>query len=358
MNAERSAGDFVPATAKMKIAVLCGGLSPERDVSLSSGRGIADALRKSGHKVVLLDLYLGMPGIEGDIDQIFTGGGEEAGGAIDAELPDLERLKAERNGDAARIGGNVLEICRRADMVFMALHGEDGENGNLQAAFDLFGIPYTGTGPLGSALAMNKGISKELFRHHGVRTPEGIVLSRGETLSPFPLPAVIKPCSGGSSVGVSIVQDDADLQEALAEAFRYEGALIVEQYIQGREFSVAVLDGKPLPVIEICPKSGFYDYQNKYQAGMTDEYCPADLPAELTAAMQAAACRVFSILRLETYARVDFMLDGDGQFYCLEANTLPGMTPLSLIPQEAAATGMDYGTLCEEILRISMEKYI
>lgn len=341
----------------MNIAVLCGGLSQERDVSISSGKGIANALKSKGHNVALIDLYLGYTGEYETPEDVFDNSGEVEVGEISQNLPNLEQLKAVR-GDGSRIGGNVLEICRAADLVFMALHGEDGEDGKLQSTFDLFDIKYTGTGTLGSAMAMNKGVSKDLFRFYGIKTPSGCVLERGKRMSDdMEFPVVVKPCSGGSSVGVSIVREESLFEEAVSEAFKYEDALIIEQYIEGREFSVGVIDGKALPIIEICPKSGFYDYKNKYQSGMADEYCPADLPEDMTEGMQTAAIKAVEALRIECYGRVDFMLDHNGEFYCLEANTLPGMTPLSLLPQEAAVMGMSYADLCEEIIELSMEKY-
>lgn len=341
----------------MNIAVLCGGLSHEREVSISSGKGIANALKSNGHEVALVDLYLGYTGEYEKPEDVFNNSGEDEVGKISGSLPDLEQMKAAR-GDESRIGDNVLEICRASDLVFMALHGEDGEDGKLQSMFDLFDIKYTGTGPLGSAMAMNKGVSKDLFVLCGVKTPEGCVLKHGEQLpDDMEFPVVVKPCSGGSSVGVSIVREKSLFEKAVSEAFKYEDALIVEQYIEGREFSVGVIDGKALPIIEICPRSGFYDYRNKYQSGMTDEYCPADLPEDMTEKMQAAAIKAYEALRIECYGRVDFMLSRDGEFYCLEANTLPGMTPLSLMPQEAAVTGMTYADLCEKIIELSMGKY-
>lgn len=347
----------MPVTDKMKIAVLCGGLTPERDVSISSGKGIANALKSKGHDVVLMDLFLGYTGDYKKLEDVFKSTGLDEIAEIGDNLPNLEELKKTREG-SSRIGDNVIEICRASDIVFMALHGEDGENGNIQAAFDLYGIKYTGTGPLGSAIAMNKDVSKDLFSFYGIKTPQGCVLERGKDFSgDIPIPAVVKPCSGGSSVGVSIVTEREKLEKAVTEAFKFEEVLIIEQYIAGREFSVGVIAGEAMPIIEICPKAGFYDYKNKYQSGLTEEYCPADLPESLTIKMKEEAVRAFDALRLEGYGRVDFMLDSDGQFYCLEANTLPGMTPLSLIPQEAAAAGMTYAELCEKLIEVSMVKY-
>ena len=237
----------------------------------------------------------------------------------------------------------------------MALHGAEGENGKIQACFDLMGIRYTGTNHISSAIAMDKAISKELFRQNGIPTPEGIHLKKGE-VDPMtvPFPLVVKCCNGGSSVGTYIVEKAEDYETAKAESFRYDNEIIIEQYIKGREFSVGVIDGKALPIIEIAPVSGFYDYKNKYQAGSTVETCPAVLEADLTAQMQRYAEAVFKVLRLKNYARMDFMLAQDGSMYCLEANTLPGMTPTSLLPQEAQAIGVSYGDLCEWLIKISL----
>lgn len=244
-----------------------------------------------------------------------------------------------------------------ADVVFLGLHGEDGENGKVQAAFDLLGIRYTGTDYVSSALAMDKSLAKELFAFHSIPTPAGTHLKKGEeSTQRVPFPCVVKACRGGSSVGVCIAHDEKEYKAALEEAFRYDEEVVIEQYIQGREFSCAVIDGKALPVIEIAPLTGFYDYKNKYQAGSTIETCPADLPKEKAEEMQAISEKVFAALRLKQYARMDFMMDGDGKLYCLEANTLPGMTPTSLIPQEAQAMGVSFEDLCEWIMELALKE--
>ena len=258
-----------------------------------------------------------------------------------------------------RIGPNVLELCRRAEIVFLALHGEEGENGKLQALFDLYDIRYTGSGYLGSAVAMNKSLTKTVLRQAGVPVPGGLTIRRGEEPYPDPgFPCVVKPCSGGSSVGTTIARNKKDYAAALALAFRYEDSVLAEPFISGRELTVGVLDGKAMPVIEIIPKSGFYDYKNKYQPGLTVELCPAPLTEAETALLQRTAEAVYRALGLEAYGRCDFILDGaSGQCVCLEANTLPGMTPTSLVPQMGAAMGMDYGELCEALLDSSLKKY-
>ena len=343
----------------MKIVVLCGGLSHERDVSISSGTGVARALRERGHKVVLLDLFLGYDGCMDIPDAVFFDGADLGPAAIGELSPDLEQVRAMRCDPECILGPNVLTLCRMADMVFLALHGEEGENGKVQAALDLHGIRYTGSGYLGSAIAMNKGLTKMVLRENGIPTPSGITVVRGKTpYADVGFPCVVKPCSGGSSVGTSIVQTAAEYAEALELAFRYEEKVLVETYVKGRELTVGVMDGKAMPVIEIIPKSGFYDYKNKYQAGATDEICPAEIGPETTARVQKLAEQVFSALMIDAYCRVDFLWDtAADEIYCLEANTLPGMTPTSLIPQMAAEQGMDYGCLCEEILNVSRKKY-
>lgn len=341
----------------MNIAVVCGGLSNERDVSITSGSCVARALREKGHKVVLLDLYYGYSGKYMDPAELFEREQEDLRYSVREETPDIEKMIAD--GDGSRIGKNVIEICRAADISFLALHGEDGENGKVQATFDMFGIRYTGSGYLGSALAMNKELSKVLFRHSGIPTPAGIVLEKGaESYEDVGFPCVVKPCSGGSSVGTSIVYSRDEYDAALEFAFRFEARVLVERYIKGRELTVGVMDGRAMPVIEIIPKSGWYDYKNKYQAGLTEELCPAPLSPEDTDRVQHLAERVAEALMIDVYCRADFLMDeSDGQLYCLEANTLPGMTPTSLVPQMGAAQGMDFGEVCEKIIAVSMEKY-
>ena len=341
----------------MKIAVVCGGLSNERDVSITSGSCVARALREKGHKVVLLDLYYGYSGKYMDPAELFEREQEDLRYSVREETPDIEKMIVD--GDGSRIGKNVIEICRAADISFLALHGEDGENGKVQATFDMFGIRYTGSGYLGSALAMNKELSKVLFRYNGIPTPAGIVLEKGaESYEDVGFPCVVKPCSGGSSVGTSIVYSRDEYDAALEFAFRFEARVLVERYVKGRELTVGVMDGRAMPVIEIIPKSGWYDYKNKYQAGLTEELCPAPLSPEDTDRVQRLAERVAEALMIDVYCRADFLMDeSDGQLYCLEANTLPGMTPTSLVPQMGAAQGMDFGEVCEKIIAVSMEKY-
>lgn len=341
----------------MKIAVLCGGLSHERDVSISSGTGIARALRERGHHVALVDLFLGCTESPDTVEEAFTARGQNEEFSVSEAAPDMEAVRAMRPGREL-IGPNVLEICRHADIVFLALHGEEGENGKLQALLDLYGVRYTGSGCLGSVLAMNKSLTKTILAEAGVPVPIGITVKRGNRPYDDPgFPCVVKPCSGGSSVGTTIVQSAKEYEAALEFAFRYEDSVLAERFISGRELTVGILDGKAMPVIEIIPKSGFYDYKNKYQPGMTKELCPAPLTPAETELVQGLAEDVFRALRLEGYGRVDFILDRSGVCYCLEANTLPGMTPTSLIPRMGAAMGMDYGALCQRLIDVSLAKY-
>lgn len=342
----------------MNIIVLAGGNSTEREVSIASGQGVCKALRESNHKAVLLDPYFGASQkeenlfpTEYDVDK--------AADAMREMSSKLEETMKTRKGF---FGPNVLEICKEADIVFLALHGANGEDGKVQSVLDLMGIKYTGSGPLSSGMAMDKGITKMVFEAKGVPTPKGITLEKGKCSSQLAdygmgFPVIVKPCCGGSSVGVCIANNQTEYQAALLEAFSYENEVVVEQFITGREFSVAVVDGKAYPVIEIAPLQGFYDYKNKYQAGSCVETCPADLSSALTKEMQKYAEMGYKALNLQAYARLDFLMDDEGNMYCLEANTLPGMTPTSLIPQEAKAIGMDYPQLCEKLIEVSLKKY-
>lgn len=347
----------------MKIVVLAGGTSTERDVSLISGSKIYKALKKNGHQAILLDVYLGYESEAPVTEALFDADVDWAKDirAISDQAPDLTQLASLRkDGGKSLFGPNVLELCHLADIVFLGLHGANGEDGRIQAAFDLLNIRYTGTGHLSSAMAMDKGVSKQIFEASGVPTPAGLVLKNGESLEPSTItyPCMVKTSCGGSSVGVYRIDKPEDLPQALHEASAFADDIIVEQFISGREFSVGVIDGKALPVIEIAPIQGFYDYKNKYQPGSTIETCPADLSPDLTAKMQHYAEMAYEALHMEAYARMDFMLnESTGELFCLEANTLPGMTPTSLLPQEAAVLGMSFEDLCEKIMTVSLAKY-
>lgn len=341
----------------MNVIVLAGGLSSERNVSLSTGAKVCQALTSLGHKAALVDLFLGLEDYPLPYGQIFDAPPPLPPTGIGSDEPDLAAVRAGRRDQSARVfGPGVLEVCQLADVVFLGLHGACGEDGRVQAAFDLLGIPYTGSGYLGSAIAMDKDFTKRLARAGGVLTPDWqYVQVTGGTLdglaAGLPLPSVVKVPTGGSSIGVTICHDRDTLKKALSGGLGQR--LLVEDYIEGREFSCGVLDGQALPPIEIIPKEGFYDYQNKYQPGATTEVCPADISPDAARAMEDAALRVHGLLGLGSYSRSDFRMTGTGDIYFLEVNTLPGMTPTSLIPQEAQAVGITYAQLCQKLLELA-----
>lgn len=350
----------------MNIVVLCAGTSTEREVSIVTGTKVCEALRTKGHNARVLDIYFGTYKNDGVNGMNFFDGAyslEENIKRIQdytAEIDTMVQSKKEFFGE------NVLDICKASDIVFMALHGQNGEDGKVQAVFDLFGIKYTGTGYLGSALAMDKNMAKELFLTNNVPTPKGVKLNRGKSIGQYyenitaagiGLPCVVKPCNGGSSIGVFIPNTKEELEAAIKGAFGYEDEILVEEYIKGREFSVGIVGDKALPIIEIIPLQGFYDYENKYKPGMTKEDCPAQISDTLTELMQKEALHAAKVLKLDTYCRIDFLTDEAENIYCLEANTLPGMTATSLLPQEAAVLGIDYASLCELLIEESIKKY-
>ena len=343
----------------MKIVVLAGGTSTEREISIVSGTGICKALRQKGHRAVLVDIFCGDEKVDWENPFPQEYDVDAASAYMSSFNPEIENMKKVRRNF---FGPNVLALCEQADVVFLGLHGANGEDGKVQAAFDLMGIKYTGTGYLSSALAMDKGITKQMFLMHDVPTPKGTSMKKSHAVRDvkelgMEFPVVVKTCCGGSSVGVYIAADQAEYEKALEDAYSYEDEVVIEEYIKGREFSVAVVDGKAYPVIEIAPLQGFYDYKNKYQPGSTIETCPAELSLELTEKMQRYAEAGARALGLEGYCRLDFMMKENGDMYCLEANTLPGMTPTSLIPQEAQVLGIDYPSLCELLIEVSMKKY-
>ena len=342
----------------MKIVVLAGGLSPERNVSLSTGCMVAEALRGRGHRVALVDMFFGVAE-GGDLEALFDRDIPEAFKHVSREAPDLEQVRASRPGGGRSLfGPRVLELCGEADLVFLALHGACGEDGRVQAALDLLGIPYTGAGYLGSAIAMDKDLTKRLVADQvntpGWKTVEYAAGDIGGLVDSARLPCVVKPVASGSSIGVSIARGREELRAALEAGLALGGRTVLEEYIQGRELQVGILDGEALPSIEIIPKHGFYDYANKYQPGAALEVCPAPIPPETEEKLRQAALRVYRTLGLEVYSRADFIVDGDGEVWFLEINTLPGMTPTSLLPQEAAAVGIGYAELCERIVAASV----
>lgn len=344
----------------MKIVVLAGGLSTERNVSFSTGAMVCEALNRLGHEAVVVDLFLGLEDYPHPVEELFRLPPPLPDPNSKEREPDLDAVKASRRDQSASLfGPGVLEACQMADVVFLALHGANGEDGRIQAAFDLLGIPYTGSGYLGSAIAMDKCFTKAVLAGTGVLTPkwqtvrltpEGMAALEAEE----PAPCVVKVPNGGSSVGVYLCRTGAELHQALTACAAVTGQVLVEQMVEGRDFSCGVLDGESLPPIEIIPNEGFYDYENKYRPGASREICPSDIDGAADAKMRAAARKVHELLGLVAYSRSDFILDREGQVWFLEVNTLPGMTATSLLPQEAAVVGVDYDTLCQRIVDASL----
>ena len=339
-----------------------GGTSAERDVSLASGVRVAEALRSRGHEVISVDTAHGILAT-GDEQALLSG---KVVKTIPPDTQSLARLNAQLPA--------TLRSLPKTDVVFLALHGGQGEDGTLQALLDLTSVPYTGSGHLASALAMDKDLSKHLFRAARVPTADWRMapLSRlgtgdrglgdtgrdgfaREVESALRLPVIVKPSKQGSTVGLSIVREIGELWDAIDEAAQFDDEVMVEQFIPGRELTVGILGDEALPVGEIIPVHEIYDYECKYTAGMAREIFPADLTAEETRTIQDLARRAFRALKLRGYARIDFRMAPDGVFYCLEANTLPGMTALSLIPQAAAAAGISFPELCERIVQLALE---
>jgi D-alanine-D-alanine ligase len=331
-----------------------GGTSSERDVSLASGLRIAEALRTRGHRVQAIDTARG-PVTEADEQRML------AAGVVKQRPPspsELARMSAESVADTAA----RLPTRGDCDVAFLALHGGRGEDGTIQALLDLAGVPYTGSGHLPSALAMDKDLSKHLFRAHGVGTADWLMATDHESPPEASLveralgwPVIVKPSKQGSTVGLSIVKEPSALRAAIAEAFEHDDEVMIEAFVAGRELTVGILGGDALPVGEIIPKHEIYDYECKYTAGMADELFPAPLTAAQTAAVQDEARRAFAALKLGGCARIDFRMNDAGEFFCLEANTLPGMTATSLIPQAAAAAGMSFPELCGRIAELAVD---
>ena len=331
----------------MRIAVLLGGTSAEREVSLASGLAVVKALREKGHEVDTVDTARGF--VEPDAEKELLPEG------VHRAPPD--ELEAALTPEEL---GHIPQI-READVAFLALHGGIGEDGTLQALFELLEVPYTGSGPLGSAIAMDKDVTKRLLRDAEISTlPWRVARAPDfvydvEAIEDFiHFPCIVKPSRQGSSVGIEVVRDPEGLEAAVRAAAQYDSEVMIERYAKGRELTVSILGDQPLPPIEIRPRKGIYDYESKYTPGMTEYLCPAPLDGEIVAQMQAYALRAFKVLKLRGYARVDFILARE-QLFCLEANTLPGMTATSLFPKAAAAAGIDFPSLCERIARLAVE---
>jgi D-alanine-D-alanine ligase len=323
----------------VKIAVLFGGDSMERDVSIASASQVVGALRSRGHEVIAYDSGRGRL-TAADERRLFAA-------KIDREPPDK---RAVATLPAVVSAPDLAGI----DLVFIAMHGGSGEDGTVQALLDLAGIPYTGSGKLGSALGWDKDVAKRLFLAAGVPTPDWLMTPVDEetAVRRLGLPMIVKPNGQGSTVGLSLVKNAADIAPAIATAGGFDTAVMLEKYIAGRELTVGILEDRALAVGEIIPATGpIFDYAAKYQAGGAEEIFPARITPEQTSRAQDLALRVHRALKLDTYSRVDFRMDERGELWCLEVNTLPGLTAASLLPRAAAAVGIPFDELCERICR-------
>jgi D-alanine-D-alanine ligase len=332
----------------MKIAVLFGGNSSERDVSIASGAQVAKALRQVGHQVLAVDTFRGI--LSDQEQEILLARG------VAPEPPNDSDLRVIR----AKTGSIVQpSYFVDADVVFLALHGGTGEDGTIQSVFDAAGTCYTGSNHVGSAAAMDKDLAKRLLLAAKVPTPPWLMtpVDREAAIRHLSLPLVVKPNKQGSTVGLTVVKSAGDLDAAIGEAYRHDDEVMLERFVAGREFTVGILGDRALAVGEIIPKySEIFDYQSKYQADGADEIFPAALSNRQTRALQDLALRVHHALKLRDYSRVDFRMDATGRFWCLEANTLPGMTARSLLPQSAAAVGIGFPELCDQICRLALQR--
>jgi D-alanine-D-alanine ligase len=331
----------------MRVTVLTGGTSAERDVALASAVQVVSALRACDHDVAVVDTARGyIPEAEEHTLR----------GKVGIAPPAIEELHALERGLLMSGLGN-LPVVRNADVLFLALHGGRGEDGTLQTLLEMVGVPYTGSGRLGSAMAMDKDISKRLFRQAGVPTADWLMAPVTERAVTEYLgwPVVVKPSKQGSTVGLTVVKQKDGLEPAVALARRYDDEVMLERFVPGRELTVGVLEGKALAVGEIIPRHEIFDYECKYTPGMSEEIFPADLPAAVAAECGRLALLAHDALKLGGYSRVDFRLTPQGELFCLEVNTLPGMTATSLLPQAARAVGIEFPELCDRICRIARQ---
>ncbi len=338
-------------TLSLKIAVLLGGTSAERDVSLVSGQEIAKALLQKGHNVLAIDCAFG--------DLLIEDWEKDINDIIHVEHSDFEKKKYELDRNLLKTMEFLIE--KKIDVVYIALHGGYGENGQIQSLLDLVKIPYTGSGALSSALGMNKHISKILFHRSNIPTPPWINFEEKKKIpeseiTGLGLPVVIKPNNQGSTVGLTIVSEVKKIAKAVELASKFSRSVLAEKYIPGRELTVSILDQNALPIIEIIPEHGVYDYECKYQKGKSKYNVPADLPKDLSLLVQNYAMQAYNALGCRHYARVDFRLANNNQPYCLEVNTLPGMTATSLVPKAAQAMGIKFPELVEKIVYIALNK--
>jgi len=330
----------------MRVTVLTGGATAERAVAFAGAAQIVAALRQRGHAVTVVDTTAGL----------LTGADEARllTSAVGREPPPVAELD-ERERAFLSNGLAALPDVTGADVLLLCLHAGRGEGGTLQAVLDLIGVPYTGSGALASALAMDKDLSKRLFRAAGVPVPAWFMtpVTAEDVSTALGWPVIVKPSRMGSSVGMTLVKNAKSLDAAVDVARNYDADVMVEQYIAGRELTVGVLGDVPLPVGEIIPKHELFDYECKYTPGMSEEVFPAKLDPKPARQLQELALAAHRALKLGGYSRVDFRLTAEGDIFCLEANTLPGMTGTSLLPQAARAAGIEFAELCERICRLA-----
>lgn len=327
----------------MKIVVICGGFSTEREVSLASGSAIGRALVKLGHEVSLADPKLGNNQEPIDSDVYKTKPGRRP--------PDITKADY-----AEAIKMLDTPILQEAELAFITLHGTFGEDGTIQALLETAGISYTGSKVLASALAIDKDRSKKMFQQAGIPVLDWTMVREGKvehSEEDMDFPMVVKPNDQGSTVGFSIVNNSEELDAAAAKAAMYTNNVMVEKYVNGKELTVAVIGSEAYPIVEIKPKNETYDYESKYTSGMTEYLCPAELSEQLEVGIQLAAIKAFNALGCRHIARIDFLLDENERFYCLEVNTLPGMTETSLVPKSANAIGMSFDDLVEKLLKLA-----
>ena len=323
------------------VALLVGGTSPEREVSKNTGKSVLKALTDLGYKVKVIDPAFGLN-----------------------QPKEIEKFFEEKDY-TERTNRNFIEAINSTmfddvDVAFIALHGKWGEDGAVQSLLELRGIKYAGSKVLASSLAMDKSMTKVMFQHFDVGTPRWFLVNKNEEdyelikikiKKFFGYPCVIKPNDEGSTIGLTICRGDVEVEDAVKKAKEFSKRVLVEEYIPGREFTVAVIDNHALPILEIIPKSGFYDYENKYTSGRTDYIVPADIPEKLNEHLQHQALLAFNSVGCESYARIDFRVTPESKSYCLEINTLPGMTSTSLVPKMAKAAGISFESLIDRIIK-------
>lgn len=346
----------------LNIVVLAGGLSNERNISLNTGIKVTEVLKAKGHNVILLDSYMGYDEKEEIIDNAFQEPDKYSLQIkdINLEIPDLWAVKKRRVDQSnSYFGPNVLQICRQSDLVFIALHGANGENGKVQATFDLLGIDYTGCDYFSSALSSNKIVSKQVLKNFGIPVPKGYLLKKGNEIE-FPenykisYPVIVKPNNGGIGLGISVANEKNAYLKALKEAFKWENEIIVEEFVTGREFAVGTINGKPLPVLEILPLNTKDHHQGLLLSGKKAKRCPAEIPTDLAKKLQATAKLAAEALGLKSYSKTDFIVRSDGSFVCLECDSLPHLNPDSQLVSEANANGMSFSDFCEKIIEMSL----